>query len=117
MRALVRTGADIVAIAERIPADWTNDEARKSDVVYLLDGIDPSQAVAALQPHEDIDSVRLAPGAVLWADAGAAPRSETSTSATRQFRTNTCIMCLTVTRRKSRRPKLWQSSPPARRPQ
>ncbi len=66
VRALVRTGADIVAIAERIPADWTNDEARKSDVVYLLDGIDPSQAVAALQPHEGIDSVRLAPGAVLW---------------------------------------------------
>jgi uncharacterized protein (DUF1697 family) len=75
-RVLVKAGADITAVAGAIPAGWTNGADRKTDVVYLLDGIDPSAASAALQPREGIDHVRHAPGAVVWMTArGDATRS------------------------------------------
>lgn len=75
-RALVRTGADVVAIAAAIPTDWANDDTMKTDVVYLLDGVDPAEASAQLRPRDGIDTVRLAEGAVIWMVArGDAARS------------------------------------------
>jgi uncharacterized protein (DUF1697 family) len=73
-RVLVCSGDDVRAIAEAIPEDWTNGPAMKSDVVYLIDGVDPADAVAELAPRDGIDHVVLAPGALIWmvarADAG-----------------------------------------------
>ena len=65
-RVLVRTGADVVAIAAAIPPNWSNDTAMKTDVVYLLDGLDPAAATASLRPRAGIDHVRHAPGAFIW---------------------------------------------------
>ncbi len=68
-RVLVKAGADITGVAEAIPADWTNGPDQKTDVVYLLDGIAPEDAGAALRPREGIDHVRYAPGALVWMTA------------------------------------------------
>jgi len=65
-RVLVRSGADIEAIAAAIPADWTNGPQMKADVVYLLDGVDPAAASAQLEPQDGLDHVVLAPGAFGW---------------------------------------------------
>ncbi len=65
-RVLVRTGSDIQAIAQAIPADWVNDPTMRTDVVYLLDGVDARAASAQLEPREGIEHVRHAPGAFIW---------------------------------------------------
>lgn len=65
-RVLVRTGSDVLAIAAAIPADWSNDDAMKTDVVYLLDGVDPVDATASLRPRGEVDHVLHAPGAFIW---------------------------------------------------
>jgi uncharacterized protein (DUF1697 family) len=65
-RVLVKAGADITAVAEVIPAGWTNGPEQKTDVVYLLDGVAPQDALAQLRPRDGIDHVRHAPGAVVW---------------------------------------------------
>lgn len=65
-RVLVRSGADIEAIARAVPPDWQNGPDMKTDVVYLLDGVDPSAAVEQLSPQDGVDNVLIAPGAVIW---------------------------------------------------
>ncbi len=65
-RVLVRTGADIRTIAQAIPDDWTNSPQMRTDVVYLLDGVDAETASSQLEPREGIEHVRHAPGAFIW---------------------------------------------------
>jgi uncharacterized protein (DUF1697 family) len=65
-RVLVKSGEDVAAIAAAIPASWTNDAAMKSDVVYLLDGVDAAQASATLAPRAGVDHVVNASGAFIW---------------------------------------------------
>lgn len=65
-RALVLRGGQVSAIAAAVPAGWENGPAMKADVVYLLDGADPHELAGALNPREGIDSVVIAPGALLW---------------------------------------------------
>jgi len=65
-RVLVRTGADIRAIAAAIPEAWTNGPAMRADVVYVLDGVDARAASAQLEPRAGIEHVRHAPGAFIW---------------------------------------------------
>ena len=65
-RVLVRSGEDIRAIAALIPADWTQDQHVRTDVVYLLDGVSPEEVVNDLAPRPGVENVLLAPGAVIW---------------------------------------------------
>lgn len=75
-RVLVKSGADVAAVAAAIPASWANDADQKCDVVYLLDGLDPAAASAGLAPTQGIDTVLHGPGAILWRTA----RSDASRS-------------------------------------
>lgn len=65
-RVLVRSGEDIRAIAELIPAEWTQDQEMRTDVLYLLDGVPPEEVVRDLAPRPGIEHVRLGVGAVIW---------------------------------------------------
>jgi uncharacterized protein (DUF1697 family) len=66
-RVLVKSGEDVRAIAEALPAEWTNDATMKADVVYLLDGADPQAAIDVLSPREGIDHAAVLPGgAFAW---------------------------------------------------
>lgn len=65
-RVVVLTAATVRTVAAAIPDEWVNDADRKTDVVYLIDGISPRTAVAALDPREGVDHVVTAPGAVIW---------------------------------------------------
>lgn len=65
-RVLVRSGEDVVEIARAIPDGWTNGSEMKADVVYLLDGVEPTAAIAQLGPRPGIEHVIAAPGAFVW---------------------------------------------------
>ena len=65
-RALVLPADRAQAIAAAIPPQWENGPTMKADVIYLLDGAEPSDLVDALRPRSGIDTVLAAPGAVLW---------------------------------------------------
>ena len=65
-RVLVKSGSDVRAVAAAVPPDWTNGPQLKTDVVYLLDGVDPAEASAALRPQDGIDHVVHGPGAFVW---------------------------------------------------
>lgn len=65
-RALVLGAPAIREIATAIPPEWANDTDRKTDVVYLLDGISPADALATLEPRAGIDHTVTTPGALIW---------------------------------------------------
>jgi uncharacterized protein (DUF1697 family) len=64
---LVRTGAQIRAIAEAIPAHWSNGPQMKADVVYLPDPVDRPDVLARVPARAGVDEARYTPGALLWA--------------------------------------------------
>lgn len=53
-------------IVAAIPANWTNDEAMRCDVLFLWDDVDRPLILDELPVKEGIDSVRYTRGAVLW---------------------------------------------------
>lgn len=63
---LVRTGAEITAIASALPAGWVNDSETRCDVLYLMYGLDDPGIIERLPFRPGIDDTRYTPGAVLW---------------------------------------------------
>lgn len=66
IRVLVKSLVEYDAVMEVLPASWTNDDEMKSDVLFLWDEADPETVSSGLPAREGIDTVVLAPGAVLW---------------------------------------------------
>ncbi len=62
---LVRTAADIRAIAEAIPPDWA-DPAQRGNVLYLFPAVDRPQVLDELIAVPGVDTALYVPGAVLW---------------------------------------------------
>lgn len=68
---LVLSGDKIQAIAEAIPAEWTNDTPRpdksgqKSDVLYLFDDINAPDIIEKLGHRPEVETVIYVDGAVL----------------------------------------------------
>ncbi|MCH8494954.1 MAG: DUF1697 domain-containing protein [Balneolales bacterium] len=63
---LVKEMDEIKAIADAIPADWTNKENVKSDVAYLFPSIDSPDVVEALPFTSDYIRIIYTKGALLW---------------------------------------------------
>lgn len=80
-RALVLPAAQAQAIASAIPPEWVNGPDMKADVVYLLDGARPREVAEALGPRAGIDTVLVAPGALLWM----VPRASVNSTALRSI--------------------------------
>lgn len=66
IKVLIKTKAEIIEIAESIPAGWTNDEAQKTDVAYLFEPIDRENIVDDLPIRREFVNVLYAKGALLW---------------------------------------------------
>lgn len=62
---IVRDVDQMRAIARAIPADWSNDEQKKCDVLYLWDEIDDPSILKRLDLDPAIEEVRYVPGAVI----------------------------------------------------
>ena len=66
IRVLVKSLAEYDAMMEFLPESWTNDDEMKSDVLFLWDEADPETVSSGLPARQGIDTIVLAPGAVLW---------------------------------------------------
>jgi uncharacterized protein (DUF1697 family) len=53
-------------IVSSIPAKWTNDQAMRCDVMFLMADADKPSVVKQLQHKPELEEVRYVPGALIW---------------------------------------------------
>jgi uncharacterized protein (DUF1697 family) len=63
---LVKTSAEMIAIAEEIPAHWTNGEGEQTYVAYLFSDVDEPGLVSELPIRREFLNIFYTPGAVVW---------------------------------------------------
>ncbi len=66
IRVLIKTKAEIAAIADSIPAEWENDAEQKTDVAYLFESIDDEKILDELPLRKEHARILYVPGAVIW---------------------------------------------------
>lgn len=66
IKVLVYAIDEYTRIAEAIPAEWTNDEKLKSDVLFLWEEVDDESVLSQLPLKAEIDHAQYVPGAILW---------------------------------------------------
>ncbi len=66
IKVLLRSFDEMKAINAALPADWTNDDQMKSDVMYLWEEVDLPEVMERLVIKPGIDTVKYVPGAVIW---------------------------------------------------
>ncbi|HET7567184.1 MAG TPA: DUF1697 domain-containing protein [Gaiellaceae bacterium] len=64
---VVRSGAEVRRIVERIPAHWLDAAELRVTVAFLLRGADGAAIARQLRPKDGIDELAVAPGALLIA--------------------------------------------------
>lgn len=64
---MIRSQRNIAAIVKALPANWTNGDAMKCDVIFLSDTIDNPDILSKIRIRDDVDTVKYVPGALLWA--------------------------------------------------
>jgi uncharacterized protein (DUF1697 family) len=64
---LVKTGAQIQAIADALPAQWVGGDGLRVEVLYLFEDVDEPEILDRLPARSGVDQVLYTPGAVLWA--------------------------------------------------
>lgn len=63
---LVVPGDDLRAVAAAIPSDWANDDAHKSDAIFLFPELQSPNVLDQFPVVPHIDEALYASGAVLW---------------------------------------------------
>jgi uncharacterized protein (DUF1697 family) len=63
---LVHPGHRIEAIAEAIPAGWTQDDANRCDVMYLWSDIDDPGLLDEVPINPAVEEAIYTPGALIW---------------------------------------------------
>ena len=63
---LVKTSADVIAIAESIPSEWGSNEGEQTYVAYLFGDVDKPSLVSELPVKRQFMSIFYVPGAVVW---------------------------------------------------
>ncbi len=69
IKVLVYAIDEYSRIAEAVPAEWTNDEKLKSDVLFLWEEVNDESVMAQLPLKPGIDHAQYVPGAILWSVA------------------------------------------------
>lgn len=62
----LRDEAEIAAVVEAIPAEWSNNASMKCDVVFLQPDVDDPGILGELGPRPGIEDALYVPGAVIW---------------------------------------------------
>ena len=63
---LVKTSAEVTAIAESIPSEWSNDAGEQTYVAYLFSDVDKPDLVSELPVKHQFMSIFYTPGAIVW---------------------------------------------------
>lgn len=63
---LVKTSAEVIAIAESIPAEWGNDAREQTYVAYLFADADTPGLIDELPVKKQFMSIFYTPGAIVW---------------------------------------------------
>ena len=63
---LIKTAAEIVSIAESIPAEWGSDQGQQTYVAYLFSDVDTPDLVSELPVKFEFLSIYYTPGAIVW---------------------------------------------------
>lgn len=63
---LVKTSAEMTAIAESIPSEWSNDEGEQTYVAYLFSDVDKPDVVTDLPVKAEFLTIFYTPGAIVW---------------------------------------------------
>jgi uncharacterized protein (DUF1697 family) len=67
VRVVVRSGAEIQRVVDRIPKAWLGAADLRVTVAFLLRGTDAKTVARGLKPKDGIDELVTAPGALLFA--------------------------------------------------
>jgi uncharacterized protein (DUF1697 family) len=63
---LVKTSAQVIAIAESIPSEWGNDKTEQTYVAYLFSDVDKPSLVSELPVKTEFLTIYYTPGAIVW---------------------------------------------------
>ena len=63
---LIKTSAEMIAIADSIPCEWGSDEGEQTYVAYLFSDVDEPGLVAQLPVRAEYLSIFYTPGAIVW---------------------------------------------------
>jgi len=66
IKVLIKTKAEILEIANSVPAEWVNDAEQKTDVAYLFESIDNENTLEALPVRKELVRLRYVAGAIIW---------------------------------------------------
>jgi uncharacterized protein (DUF1697 family) len=66
IKVLVLSLEDMRQVMSSLPESWTNDDKMKSDVLFLWEDINDSSILDKLIFKPEIETVKYAPGAILW---------------------------------------------------
>lgn len=66
IRVVIRSLPDIRGVVRALPESWANDDAMRSDVMFLWEEADEPAVLDKLTAKPEIDRVIYVPGAVLW---------------------------------------------------
>jgi uncharacterized protein (DUF1697 family) len=63
---LVKTSADVIAIAESVPSEWGRNDGEQTYVAYLFSDVDTPSLVSELPVKTQFMSIFYTPGAIVW---------------------------------------------------
>ncbi len=63
---LIKTSAEIIAIAESIPLEWESGDREQTYVAYLFSDVDEPGLVSELPVRTEFLSIFYTPGAIVW---------------------------------------------------
>lgn len=67
IKVLVLSLEDMRKVMSALPESWTNDDKMRSDVLFLWEDINDESILDQLTFKPEIETVKYAPGAILWA--------------------------------------------------
>ena len=63
---LVKTSAEMIAIAQSIPSEWGSNAGEQTYVAYLFSDVDKPSLVSELPVKRQFMSIFYVPGAIVW---------------------------------------------------
>jgi uncharacterized protein (DUF1697 family) len=63
---LVKTAAEVIAIAQSIPSEWGNNDGEQTYVAYLFGDVDRPELVRELPVKTELLAIFYTPGAIVW---------------------------------------------------
>jgi uncharacterized protein (DUF1697 family) len=66
LRVVVRDSKNIEKLCKAIPADWTNDTDKRTDVLFLWKEYDSKKSIDLIKANPGVDILKYVSGAIVW---------------------------------------------------